>query len=47
MDLKGIMPSETSQTKINPLFFTYMWNQKNKINEYNKTEMDSQTYRTN
>ena len=46
-DLEGIMLSEISQRKTNTVHFTYIWNLKNKTNEYNKTETDSQIQTTN
>ena len=45
IDLEGLMLSEISQTEKDILYvITYMWNLKNKTNEYiyNKTETDSQ-----
>ena len=45
MSLEDIMLSEISQTEKDILYvITYMWNLKNKTNEYiyNKTETDSQ-----
>ena len=43
MDLEGFTLSEISQRKKNTLYdITYTWNLKNKTNEYNKTETDSQ-----
>ena len=43
MDLEGIMLGEISQTEKRQILyiFTYMWNLKNKMNEYSKTETDS------
>ena len=39
VDLEGIMLSEMSQTeKDKYCIFTYTWNVKNKMNEYNKTD---------
>ena len=39
IDLEGIMLSEMSQTeKDKYCIFTYTWNVKNKMNEYNKTD---------
>ena len=41
-DLEGIMLCEISQTaKDKYSVITYMWNLKNKMNEYNKTETDT------
>ena len=42
VDLEGIILSEISQTKINTIYFTYLWNLKNKINEQTKQK---QTHR--
>ena len=43
MDLKGIMLSEMSDRERQILYFiTYVWNLKNKVNEYNKIQRDSQ-----
>ena len=43
MDLEGIMLSEMSDRERQILYvIIYMWNLKNKMNEYNKTEIDSQ-----
>ena len=43
MDLEGIMLSEMSDRERQRLYLiTYMYNLKNKMNEYNKTETDSQ-----
>ena len=36
------MIGEINQAEKDKYFFTYMWNQKNKMNEYNKTETDSE-----
>ena len=36
MSLEGIMLREISQTKTNTIWFPYMWNLKNKINEQTK-----------
>ena len=48
MNLEGIMLSEIGQTeKDKYIVISYMWNLKNKTNEYNKTETDSQIQRTN
>ena len=47
MNLEGIMLSEIGQTKKDKYsVITYMWNLKNKTNEHNKTETDSQIQRT-
>ena len=47
MELEGIMLSEISQTeKDKYIVISYMWNLKNKTNEYNKTEAESQIERT-
>ena len=49
MNLEGITLGEVSQTE-NKYVITYMQNLTNKIrqiNEYNKTETDSQIHRTN
>ena len=42
MDLKSIMLSEISQRKTILYVIIYTWNLKNKTNEYNKTETNSQ-----
>ena len=43
MDLEDIMLSEINQTEKEILHvITYMWNLKNKMNEYNKAQTDSQ-----
>ena len=43
MDIEGVMLSEMSdiEKKKTLYVFTYMQNLRNKTNEYNKTEMDS------
>ena len=47
MDFEGIVRSEISQTKTNAVF-TYMWNLKiDQMNEYSKTETNSQIWRAN
>ena len=40
MDLESIMLSEISQAEKTNYDINYMWNVKNKINEYSKTEID-------
>ena len=46
MDLEASMFSEISQTEKQILYaITYMWNLKNKTNEYNKTTTQTHRYR--
>ena len=40
MNLESIMLSEISQAEKTNYDINYMWNVKNKINEYSKTEID-------
>ena len=47
MDLKGILLNERRQRQTSDVYFTYMWNLKNKMNEYNRTETDSSMQRRN
>ena len=44
MDLEGIMLSEVKSNTERQILhdIIYMWDLKNKMNEYNKTEIDSQ-----
>ena len=47
MVMEGIMLSEISQTEKDKYYILTLWNLKNKTNDYNKTETDSQIQRIN